>query len=204
MAGHGIEQAETAETADGVGSGIPHHAVHGEDDEAVRHARDMTLAHHRILVRELTARNHLIQLLSGIDAFGFVATIGFTRGHVRLTHHQAKRLAIVPHRSVYIAHRGLAYGTQHSGTEHHAGLHGGVQLTGHIIGHGVSHHIITAQGHHGGGAALFRNHVLAVAVLHEQQQISEAQIGDDLPVGNEMVQPFAVVVVEIGARCENM
>ena len=96
----------------------------------------------------------------------------------------------------------LRYAAQWNGTPRWIAWR--VQLTGHIIGHGVSHHIITAQGHHGGGAALLRNHVLARRVLHEQQQIGEAQIGDDLPVGNEMVQPFAVVVVEIGARCENM
>lgn len=81
--------------------------------------------------------------------------------------------------------------------EHHAGLYGGVQLTGHIIEQ-ASPTTSSPRRSSRWRAALFRNHVLAVAVLHEQQQISEAQIGDDLPVGNEMVQPFAVVVVEIG------
>ena len=51
---------------------------------------------------------------------------------------------------------------------------------------------------------MFGHHVFAVTVLYQQQQVGKAQIGDHLPIGNEMMQPLAVLVVEVGARCKDV
>ena len=40
--------------------------------------------------------------------------------------------------------------------------------------------------------------------MYQQQQIGKAQIGDHLPIGDKMMQPLAVLVVEVGARCKDM
>ena len=48
------------------------------------------------------------------------------------------------------------------------------------------------------------HHVFAIAILYQQQQIGKAQIGDHLPIGDKMMQPLAVLVVEVGARCKDM
>lgn len=126
MARHGGQQTETPKAADGVRGCVSNHAVHGQDDEAVRHASDMALAHHRILVGELASRNHLVQMLAGVDAFRLISAVGFSCGHIGLTHDQAQGLAIVPNRRVHVADGRLAHGSQYRGAEHHAGEHGGV------------------------------------------------------------------------------
>ena len=204
MARHGGQQTETPKAADGVRGCVSNHAVHGQDDEAVRHASDMALAHHRILVGELASRNHLVQMLAGVDAFRLISAVGFSCGHIGLTHDQAQGLAIVPNRRVHVADGRLAHGSQYRGAEHHAGEHGGVQFADHVVRHDVSHHVFRTQRHNGGWTALLGHHVFAIAILYQQQQIGKAQIGDHLPIGDKMMQPLAVLVVEVGARCKDM
>ncbi len=143
-------------------------------------------------------------MLAGVDAFRLISAVGFSCGHIGLTHDQAQGLAIVPNRRVHVADGRLAHGSQYRGAEHHAGEHGGVQFADHVVRHDVSHHVFRPQRHNGGWTALLGHHVFAIAILYQQQQIGKAQIGDHLPIGDKMMQPLAVLVVEVGARCKDM
>ncbi len=51
---------------------------------------------------------------------------------------------------------------------------------------------------------MFGDDETAVAFLQHEQQVREAQVGDDLPIGDEMMQPFTVGIVEIRACGENL
>ena len=110
----------------------------------------------------------------------------------------------MPNRRVHVADGRLAHGSQYRGAEHHAGEHGGVQFADHVVRHDVSHHVFRPQRHNGGWTALLGHHVFAIAILYQQQQIGKAQIGNHLPIGDKMMQPLAVLVVEVGARCKDM
>ena len=164
----------------------------------------MTLVHNRITIWELTARNHLIQLLTCADAFGFVTSVRLPGGHIRLTYHQAQRLAIMTHRRIHIAHRGLAHSAEHRGTEHRFGSHRGIQFSAHFLLDNVANHIVGPQAHHRGWTTLFGNNVFALAILQNEQQISKTQVGDHLPVGDQMMQPFTIFVIEIGTGRQDM
>ena len=199
---HGGQQPDPTETADGVRGCVAHDAVHGEDDESIGHACDVTLAHHRVGVGELTTRNHLEQLLAGIDAFGLIPAVRFTGGHIGLAHHKAQGLAVGPHRSVYAAHADRAEVTQNRRPVHPFAFHGGVEFGGLVFGHHLADDIVGSQGHHGGRAALLRHNILPFTVFNEQQQVRETEIGHHLPVGYKMVQPFTISVVKVRTRCK--
>ena len=127
----------------------------------------MALVHNRVTVRELAARNHLIQLFAGADAFGLITAVRFACGHVGLADHQAKRLAIMTHRRIHIAHRGLAHSAEHRRTEHRFAVHGRVKLGAQGFRDDVADHILGSQTHHRGRTALLGNDVLALAVLQD-------------------------------------
>ena len=164
---HGADRSQTTETADGVRRRVSDDAVDGEHDEAIRHTCVMALVHNRVTVRELAARNHLIQLFAGADAFGLITAVRFACGHVGLADHQAKRLAIMTHRGVHVADLGLADRTQFRGAEHRFGVHGRVKLGAQGFRDDVADHILGSQTHHRGRTALLGNDVLALAVLQD-------------------------------------
>ncbi len=166
---HGAERSEATEAAHGVGRGIAHDAVHRQHDEAIRDAGVVALVHHRIQIRELSARNHLVELLARPDAFGLVASVRLARGHIGLPDDQAERLAVMPHGSVYIADGGGSDIAQHRGPEHRFRRHRRIELGVHVFRHDIAHHILGSQAHHRGRTALFRDDVLALSVLQNQQ-----------------------------------
>ena len=102
------------------------------------------------------------------------------------------------HRRIHIAHRGLAHSAEHRGTEHRFGSHRGIQFSAHFLLDNVADHIVGPQAHHRGWTTLFGNNVFALAILQNEQQISKTQVGDHLPVGDQMMQPFTIFVIEIG------
>ena len=164
----------------------------------------MPLVHDRVTVRELTSRNHLIQLLACTDAFGFVPAVRFARRHIGFANHQTERLAIVTYGRIHVTDRRVADFAQHRGTEHRFGAHGGIEFAGHIRGHFVADHIVGPQTHHRGRSALLGYDVLPIAVLQNQQQIRKTQVCDYLPVSHQMMQPFAIFVIEIRSSRQNM
>ena len=100
------------------------------------------------------------------------------------------------HRRIHIAHRGLAHSAEHRGTEHRFGSHRGIQFSAHFLLDNVADHIVGPQAHHRGWTTLFGNNVFALAILQNEQQISKTQVGDHLPVGDQMMQPFTIFVIE--------
>ena len=158
----------------------------------------MTLVHDRIAVRELAARNHLIQLLARADAFGFVTSIRLSGSHVRLTYHQSQCLAVVAHRRVHVAYRGTAHRAEHRGTEHRLGSHRGIQFSAHLLLNNITNDVIGSQAHHRGWTTLLGDNVFALSILQNEQQVGKTQVGNHLPVGDQMMQPFTIFVIEIG------
>ena len=108
LALHGGQRSQSAEAAHRVRRGVPHDAVDREDDEPVGDAGVVPLVHHRIMIWELAAGNHLVQLLAGVDAFRFIPAVGFTSGHVGFTHHKTQGFAVMPDRRVHVAYRRTA------------------------------------------------------------------------------------------------
>ena len=107
-------------------------------------------------------------------------------------------------RRIDIAHRGAADVAQDRGAVDAFAVHRLGELLGELGVHRASHKVVDTQAHHRGGPALFGDDETAVAFLQHEQQVREAQVGDDLPIGDEMMQPFTVGIVEIRACGENL
>ena len=188
----------TPKAADGVRGCVSNHALHGQDDEAVPPRERYGAGSSPNLVGELASRNHLVQMLAGVDAFRDSYRPLDSRVAI-LVARPSQGLAIVPNRRVHVADVALPT-VLSRGAEHHAGEHGGVNSR--CMSSGMTfHHVFRPQRHNGGWTALLSHHVFAIAILYQQQQIGKAQIGDHLPIGDKMMQPLAVLVVEVGARC---
>ena len=162
LALHGGQRAETAEAAHRVGRSVSHDTIDGEDDEPVGDTGVVPLVHHRVMIRELPARNHLVQLFAGVDAFGLITAVGFTRRHIGLAHNQAQGLALVADRSVHIAHRRFADAAHHGRAENRRRAHRCVQLAVEFTVDFLADNILAAQGHHRGWTALVGDDIAAV------------------------------------------
>ena len=129
----------------------------------------MTLVHDRVAVRELVARNHLIQLLARADTFGFVTSIRLSGGQVGFTYHQTQSLAVVAYRRIYVAYRGPTHRAKHRGTEHRLGGHRSIQFSAHPLLNNVANDVIGYKAHHRGWTTLLGDDVFALAILQNEQ-----------------------------------